>query len=399
MKKLLLTALLLLASFPCLRAQRKVISQAREYIKSGENLDQAANLMRDLLEKDSLNRKNPKIYITWFEAVEKQYESGNEQLYLKQPFDTTLLFQYTKSMFDIICTLDSVVRENPEIKTNPKKREKYAETLDKYRRNLFVAGIHYLREDDFLEAYTYFDTYLASAAEPLFSTYNYEANDKRITDAAFWATTCAYRLGDPQKTFVYSNKAEESADTARRLLVYRYEAVAYRQLTDTAGYIAALKKGFHTDPTYKYNFPRLHDYYTSHNMMDSALCLIDEALRAKPDDRFFLYAKSTTLLNMGKNDECIAVTKHLISLCDTVAPPYFNISTAILNNIVELEENEDCDKEEIKAMYKEALPYMEKYRVLAPREKDKWGPALYRIYLNLNMGRQFEEIDKIVNKQ
>ena len=33
-----------------------------------------------------------------------------------------------------------------------------------------------------------------------------------------------------------------------------------------------------------------------------------------------------------------------------------------------------------------------------PDEKDKWAPSLYRIYLNLNMGRQFDEIDRLLKK-
>jgi hypothetical protein len=41
---------------------------------------------------------------------------------------------------------------------------------------------------------------------------------------------------------------------------------------------------------------------------------------------------------------------------------------------------------------------MEHYRQLAPNEMNKWGPALYRIYLNLNMGRQFDEIDRLLKK-
>ncbi len=39
---------------------------------------------------------------------------------------------------------------------------------------------------------------------------------------------------------------------------------------------------------------------------------------------------------------------------------------------------------------------MERYRVLAPKEKDKWAPVLYRIYLNLNLGKQFDEIDHLL---
>ena len=31
--------------------------------------------------------------------------------------------------------------------------------------------------------------------------------------------------------------------------------------------------------------------------------------------------------------------------------------------------------------------------------KDKWGTPLYTIYLNLNMGKEFEEIDRIINQK
>jgi len=55
-------------------------------------------------------------------------------------------------------------------------------------------------------------------------------------------------------------------------------------------------------------------------------------------------------------------------------------------------------KKQIRKMYQKALPYMEKCRQLAPGEKDKWGLPLYRIYFNLNMGKQFDEIDKILKK-
>ena len=52
-------------------------------------------------------------------------------------------------------------------------------------------------------------------------------------------------------------------------------------------------------------------------------------------------------------------------------------------------------KREIKEINAE---YMERYRQLAPRQQDKWAPALYKIYLNLNMGKQFDEIDKLLKK-
>ena len=46
--------------------------------------------------------------------------------------------------------------------------------------------------------------------------------------------------------------------------------------------------------------------------------------------------------------------------------------------------------------YASALGYLERYRTLRPDEKDRWGFPLYTIYLNLNMGEAFDEIDKIL---
>jgi len=36
---------------------------------------------------------------------------------------------------------------------------------------------------------------------------------------------------------------------------------------------------------------------------------------------------------------------------------------------------------------------------LRPDRKDAWGLPLYTIYLNLNMGKKFDEIDELMKKQ
>ena len=71
------------------------MSQARSYIKSGKDYDKAEKLMVELLSKDSLNRMNPKIYLLLYQAVLKQYEAGNEKLYLNQQYDSASLFNMT----------------------------------------------------------------------------------------------------------------------------------------------------------------------------------------------------------------------------------------------------------------------------------------------------------------
>lgn len=394
--RFLTTLIIIFTVIPCLRAQKKEISQARDYLKSGENLDKAASLMQGLIEKDTANRKNTKIYEIWFDAVRMQYDKGNEKLYLKQQYDTAQLYVYTKTMFDIVFELDSVVEHNKEIKPDNKKRRKYAELLDKYRRNLFLGGTHYMKNSNFRQAFYFYDAYVASANKPILSEYDYGHNDPRTIEAAFWATACAHRENAPKEIFRHAKMAEEISDTTKKLLIKRFEAEAYLSLNDSLGYIEALKEGFLIDPKYKYNFPRLLDYYNGHQMADSALYISDKALETSPDEPLFLYAKSTVLLNMGRNDECIEISDKLIAICDTIAAPYYNVATAILNKAVMVEQAPQKNREELNVLYSTALPYMERYRELAPDYKERWAPALYRIYLNLNMGKQFEEIDRIM---
>ena len=72
-------------------AQKKEISKAKDNVKAGKSLVEAEASMRKLL-ADSTNKANEKIWLVLFDAVRKQYETVNEQMYLKQKADTAKLF-------------------------------------------------------------------------------------------------------------------------------------------------------------------------------------------------------------------------------------------------------------------------------------------------------------------
>ena len=44
-----------------------------------------------------------------------------------------------------------------------------------------------------------------------------------------------------------------------------------------------------------------------------------------------------------------------------------------------------------------ARPYLELYREQAPNRLHLWGPLLYRLYMSLNQGDKFEEIQRLLN--
>ena len=79
-----------------------------------------------------------------------------------------------------------------------------------------------------------------------------------------------------------------------------------------------------------------------------------------------------------------------------MAEPYFNAGSAYVNIAASHEQRHD--KKQMRQAYQDALPFVETYRKLMPDEKNKWAPVLYRIYLNLNMGKQFDEIDRLLKQ-
>ena len=164
------------------------------------------------------------------------------------------------------------------------------------------------------------------------------------------ATYCGYRMDNPVLALRYAKLAKR--DTLKLELTLQYVSQAWLRLKDDASYIATLQEGFQLFPKSGYFFPRLMDSYTSKGNYTKALSVADEALA--------------------------------------------NAGTAYLNIALNMDARKY--RKQIRKMYQQAMPYMETYRKLAPDERQKWGPALYRIYFNLNMGKQFDEIDKILKK-
>ena len=372
-------------------AQKKELSQARTYIKSGK-YDEADKLITPLM-KDSANRQNKRICLALYDIVKGKYEQGNEKMYLKQKQDTAAFFASVKRMITVAEMLDSLA---------PEHRKSHAAHQNTYRVNLFNGGIYHVRKANWQEAFNYFETYIDCARQPLFESYHYDSIatvggvaryiDERMPQAGYWATYSGYMMKDAVQTLRYRELA--LADTAKADFTLQFIAEARQWLKDDELYLQTLQEGFRRFPLFPYFFPRLFDTYTSQGKYEQALAVADSALAVNDSSELFLFAKSTTLLRLGRYAESIKLGDRLIMLNDSLPEPYFNVGTAYIN----IADRLDAKKERklVKQAYQKARPYMERYRVMMPEEKKKWGPALYRIYLYLNMGKQFDEIDKIL---
>lgn len=397
MRKITIAFLVLTASMSF--AQKKELSQARSYIKSGKDYDKAEKLMTDLIAKDSASRQNKKVYATWYESVLGQYQQINEKIYLQQKYDTATVYTLLNRMYRVAESLDSLdAKPDEKGKVKLEYRKSNADQLNKLRRNLYFGGTYNVRRSKFKEAFGFFETYIDAARQPLFTAYDYAKNDSSMATAAYWATLAGYRMKDAERTLRYSNMA--LTDASRAVYVRQYICEAYLWQNNEEAYLKALEDGFEHHPEYAYFFPRLGDYYNKHGQIDKTLRLSNEALAKYPDHSLFLLAKSVALLELDHYDECIEVSNKLISKEPELPEPYFNIATCYLNQALELEKKNEprLYRQKLTDLYTKARPHMEQYRKLAPNDQKRWAPALYRVYLNLNMGQQFEEIDRLMRR-
>ena len=390
---------LILMSPVAASAQKKEIQTAKDQVKAGKNLDQAAASMKKLL-ADSVNRTNRKIWTIYFDAVRKQYEQGNEKLYLKQKYDTAQLFNYTRQLFEVALQFDSVEAvPDKKGRMNLDFRKGHKDYLAHIRSNLYNGGIWFLNKQKYQDAYKFFDCYIGCAEQPMFKSYNYMEKDKHLPTAAYYAVYSGYKMKDPKATLHHSYVALK--DTVHYNYMLQYLAETYALEKDTARYVASLKEGFKRVPTFPFFFPRLVEHYVNNAQLDSAMVVVDEALTVVPDSDLYLAAKSNLLLDQGKLKECIEVSQKVIGVNPEMPEPYYNAGISYFNQAVEQDKNSQNSRQvkaQVEADYKKALPYLVKYRELEPKEQGKWAFPLYTIYLNLNMGKEFDEIDKVMRQ-
>lgn len=398
MVRIIVTSILCFFLLP-LAAQKKEISTARDQVKQGKDLEKAEQSMMKLL-ADSSNKSNEKIWNILFDALQKQYNQGNEKLYLKQKYDTASLFNVASRMFTAMESYDSIdARPDRDGNVRPKMRKDNASKLNLLRPNLYNGGIYYIRKQNYAKAYPMLDQYIACAEVPMFQSYNYQENDQRIPEAAYWAVFCGYKLKDAKK--VYHHTYHALKDTAHTESMMQLLAATYMLDGDTARYVATLADGVQRYPLSDYFYPLLASHYSSHKEWEKALTVTEYVLKADSTNKTALLTKSGLLLNVGDYAASLPISLRLIERDSTLAEAWLNTGLAYFNQGVTLDKNVQTLKkkrEEILDKYRCALPYLEQYRQMKPESTDKWALPLYTIYLNLNMGAKFDEIDKILKK-
>lgn len=404
MKKIVSLSVLMLMIGSCAYAQKEY-RQIREQLKNKN--EGVTGTVENCLKNDKF-KDDPELLHYGVEAWLVVNENQNRNAYLKQKYDTARLFNSVLNMYSYAVRCDTMeayaARKKGKKKVSYKYRGSHGDLIRSQYTNLYNGGQFLLLKKDFANAYNYFSMYYDIRTNPLFGRSKMSKKDSlSMIRAAYWATVCAYQTNNRENFFKYNAAALK--DTTYRQKELELTARIYKAGKDTAALKEILKIGSKEYPQLDYFFTNLIDCYNNEGEFDKAMALADNLLKHDPRSVMAQYGRSLVLLKMKRYDDCIELSKSIIQSDSAYSEAYYNVGAAYLAKATMLREKvkSDMKLEEIRNIKREedkllrtALPYMEHYRLLNPNSVEWWGRPLYNIYLALNMGSKFEEVEKII---
>lgn len=348
---------------------------------------------------DTLLNSKPQLYQLAIALETKANDAENMKLYLNQKYDTAAFFNTTGKIVEYTCMLDNLERQlSPKnIEAKSKKRQ---ETLSAYYPNLYNGGMYFIKHKQWDAAHKFFSDYIELSRSPLLQAKNPMPMSK-FARAAFWSMTACYEAKRYSDVFKYQDIAE--ADTANLNYVMQYEALAYLQLKDTTNYVLKLKEGIARTASTEFFFSRLTDYYNTVHDYHAAYLLNDSLLATDSTSTLYLYAQTIALFNMKEYDKCIDNTTRLVNIDSDNAEANYYLGICWYNKGIDFDatlvpdptsKTYKAEKQKVNDMFRNAMPYLEKYRAARPDDKDRWQAPLYRIYFSLNESQKLKELEK-----
>lgn len=386
----------------CGASAQKVLRPVRTQLKArngGEALKAVQNL-----EKDSVASSYPRLYQMGMQAYMLQNDVENEKIYLKQSFDSLSFFNSTYGIYAYALKCDSAERASmTDASAKYRFRRENAEILLRYWPNLRVGADFFYTRKSYADAIRFYAMTILVSDSLAWTGLAAHTESAYPVKAAFRHLQACYASGRYAEVPRYKDLALR--DSSCRAVIWEYLAHSAAATGDTALSLDYLGRGLEEYPETPYFFTNLADYYARHNEYDRVLAMADTLLKNVSTNLVFLEGKSLALLNLRRFPEAIAVAQHCLAVDSTLKEANYYIGASYCNQATDVELPTNINSRayrnayaQRKEFYRKALPYVERYRELAPERQAQWAPLLYNIYLNLNLGRQFEEIDRLLKQ-
>jgi tetratricopeptide (TPR) repeat protein len=400
-KRLALALLLAPAATGCLG--QKALKPLKNALKERNYTE--ARKQADALLADSLWRDNIEVCEMGIRAEKGLNDIENTKAYLKKSYDTLSFYSTTRNIIEGCAHIARVLRREGKANAKNSAYRRACATVHQYCPNLNSGARYLYRRGKYAEALPYLRLCLDLPADSL-------GRDAGISgffpphvtrSNAALHLTAAYRCGQYAEAPRYLATAVEEKKT--RPLVIECAALSYEALGDTARYREWLQRGWESYPTTAPFFTRLTHYYIERGDFAATLRLAENQLAADSGSTQAMEARTLALFHLNRLDECAESGKALAAADSTIANAYYYTGAAYAGKAMQVVMPDNINSrsyrtavKQRKQLYAEALPYLERYRQLAPDERKRWAPLLYKTYFALNKSAKFAEIEKILEE-
>ncbi|MGP1624375.1 tetratricopeptide repeat protein [Bacteroides heparinolyticus] len=413
MKRVLFSMVLLLAA-SFIFAQEKNIKEAKSIANEVKpDFAKAESLINQALTNPETKDNADAWDVAGF-IQRRRSEKEMENAYLRKPYDTLQVYNSALNMCKYYFKCDELAQiPNEKGKLKNKYRKANAASILAERGNLINGGIQYFNSasqkegaaatEDNKKALEFFATYINIATNQMFEKENLLQTDTVLPQIAYYASLTAAKMEDYPNVLKYAPYAKNDKEVGKYAM--EFISTALKAQGDTINWIASLKEGIQKYPDHSFFFGHLIDYYSNNNKYDEAMQFADDMLAKNPNNTFYLYVKGYLYHNMKDYDKAIEFYTKTIEVDPNYAEAYSNLGLIYclqaqdFSEIATTDVNDSkykADQVTLRAFYEKARPNYEKARELKPDQRELWLNGLYRVYYNLQLGSEFEEIEKLM---
>ena len=351
-----------------------------------------------------LVNKDPYVWFVSASAKKAAIDNENRKRAEGADYNEPMLYNYVYGLGNDVTTLekfDNTPDEKGRVK--PKYTEFVNMTLRQEYGQFFNAGAYYYNQSEFQKAYELFGMYV-NASDKLAALGLISDDTANTSLASFYMVLSGRQMEDNEKVLANVERAMTNPEFAEQ--AFRLKTVAYQEMGDTVAWLDLCKEGLVKFPNDAYHSQSLIQYYDENNKSEELDKLADELIASDPENALYIYLKGYIAGQKEDYDTAIEWYKKTLEIDGSYLNALTNMGRLYIAKAQEYSTKQATvnitdrarlkkDKEIINGYFKEALPYFEKLREIAPDSQNLWLNGLSQCYYNLNMISKFNELEKL----
>lgn len=366
----------------------KAILKAKTYPEAEQLLKTNLGQLANSEEKAKAYNHITKLALEKFDKENAIQAANMAAVVAKQPetpYDTLGFYEaaYNATVNGLEC-MKYDAEPNAKGAVKPKFTENLKMLIANTRMQLITAGNHYAGLGDQDGVLKYWGTFLDSDDNPLFAASKAQ-EAQFIGQVAYYSAQFANQAKQYERAEKYADIAMKDEAMREKAQTFKY-AMAQRNLKtheDSVKYVNTIKELYQREPDNEMAFGTLCNMYNELSMNAELKALIDDKLAKDPNNHTAWALKGQSLMNQNTTadnpnwDECIEAFKKAIEIDGTNPVILTYLGYSINSKAAQV----NGDRAAQKALYKEAMGYLERAKEIDPnRERANWAYPLYQCY-------------------